>query len=73
MEKEPRMIARKIITVLEKHGFVFSRQSGSQAIYKKENMRVTVPRHGNKILHPKVLRSIMKDADISQEILRKLL
>jgi len=29
MPKEPRVTAKEIITVLEKCGFVFSRQSGS--------------------------------------------
>lgn len=29
-----------------------------------QGRRVTVPYHASKILHPKVLRAILKDADI---------
>jgi predicted RNA binding protein YcfA (HicA-like mRNA interferase family) len=55
-------------------GFVLSRQSGSHRIYKnKDGKRVTVPFHANKILHPKVLKSILRDADLNEEKLRKLL
>lgn len=74
-ERLPRITAREIITVLEKVGFIFSSQSGSHRIYKKssENLRATVPFHGSKILHPKVLKSILKEADLSLESLNELL
>ena len=69
----PRITAREIIAVLEKVGFLFIRQSGSHKIYKNsEGKRVTVPFHGNKILHPKVLKSIIKDAEISIDQLEKI-
>ena len=35
--------------------------------------RVTVPFHAQKILHPKLLRSILRDADIEPERLSELL
>ncbi|HEY4510735.1 MAG TPA: type II toxin-antitoxin system HicA family toxin [Candidatus Paceibacterota bacterium] len=74
MPKEPRLTAKEVIAVLGKCGFVFSRQSGSHKIYKnKDEKRVTVPYHGSKVLHPKLLRSIMRDAGITPELLRKLL
>jgi len=61
----PRMTAKEIIAALEKAGFVFSRQSGSHKIYKnRQGKRVTVPFHGGKILHPKILKSILKDAGL---------
>ena len=70
----PKVTAKEIIAVLERVGFILSRQSGSHKIYKNQSgKRVTVPFHGNKILHPKVLRSILKDADIDLEKLRALL
>lgn len=74
-ERLPRVTAKEIITVLEKVGFVFSSQTGSHRIYRKcpENLRATVPFHGNKILHPKVLKSILKEADIPIEQLSSLL
>ena len=59
---------------LLKSGFVFSRQNGSHKIYKHNNgKRATIPFHGSKILHPKVLKSIMKDADIPIEELIRFL
>jgi predicted RNA binding protein YcfA (HicA-like mRNA interferase family) len=35
--------------------------------------RATVPFHAAKILHPKVLKSILRDADLSIEKLQELL
>ena len=35
--------------------------------------RVTVPFHASKILHPKVLKSILRDANLSVEKLLELL
>lgn len=72
--KLPRLTAKEIIAVLTKVGFVLSRQSGSHKIYKNsQGKRVTVPFHGSKTLHPKVLRNILKDADISPSQLKKFL
>jgi len=63
--KLPKLTAKEIIAVLEKAGFILSRQSGSHKIYKNScGKRVTVPYHSGRILHPKVLKSILKDADI---------
>jgi predicted RNA binding protein YcfA (HicA-like mRNA interferase family) len=73
-EKLPRITASEIIRVLERSGFSFSRQSGSHKIYKKrEGKRATVPYHSSKILHPKVLASILRDADLTVEKLKELL
>jgi predicted RNA binding protein YcfA (HicA-like mRNA interferase family) len=61
-------------TVLEKLGFSLTRQSGSHQIYRNAaGRRATVPFHGAKILHPKVLKSIMRDADLTVEELERLL
>jgi len=63
--KLPRVPAKKIIAILEKKGFVQVRQSGSHKIYKNSSgIRVTVPDHTGKILHPKILSQICKDASI---------
>lgn len=74
MTKLPRVTAMQIIKVLEKRDFKLSRQSGSHKIYKdSRGKRVTVPYHSGKILHPKVLKSILTDAEIATEELTKLL
>ncbi len=74
MSKLPRVTARQIIAVLTKFGFSLSRQSGSHMIYKNPaGKRVTVPFHASKTLHPKVLKSILRDAGINPADLEKLL
>jgi len=35
--------------------------------------RVTVPSHAGRILHPKVLKSILRDADLTTEKFKELL
>lgn len=73
-EKLPRVKADQVIKVLEHTGFFFSRQSGSHKIYKnKEGKRVTVPYHAGKILHPKVLTSILKDSEMTVERFKELM
>ena len=74
MPKQPRLTARQVAGALEKAGFLLSRQSGSHKIYRNAaGKRVTIPFHGSKILHPKLLKSILRDADLSQEDLEELL
>ena len=64
----PRVTAKQIIPVVERLGFVCVRQSGSHKIYKNaRNKRTTVPYHAGQILHPKILKSILKDADLTIE------
>jgi predicted RNA binding protein YcfA (HicA-like mRNA interferase family) len=64
--RAPRVTARDIVRVLERRGFVLARSSGSHRIFKDANgRRVTVPVHAGKVLHPKVLNSILYDADLT--------
>jgi predicted RNA binding protein YcfA (HicA-like mRNA interferase family) len=59
---------------VERLGFSLVRQSGSHRIYKDaEGRRVTLPFHAGKVLHPKLLLSIMREAGISQDQLREIL
>ena len=73
--KMPRVAAKEVIVAIEKIGFVFSRQTGSHKIYKNllTGKRVTIPFHGGKILHPKVLASIIRDAEFTAEKFKTLL
>jgi predicted RNA binding protein YcfA (HicA-like mRNA interferase family) len=55
-------------------GFSLVRQSGSHRIYRNaEGRRVTPPFHAGRVLHPKLLLSIMREAGISQNQLRDIL
>ena len=74
MARLPRVTAKQIVAVLEKLGFVHTRQSGSHAIYRNpEGARATVPMHSGTILHPKIVTTIIRDANITADELRKLL
>jgi len=73
-EKLPRVTTDEVIKALERVGFSLVRQSGSHKIYKnKEGKRVTVPYHAGRILHPKVLKSILRDGEITVERFKDLL
>ena len=68
------MTAREIIRVIEKLGFRLVRQSGSHKIYRNNRgVRITVPYHSGKILHPKVVKSILRDAELTAEEFKRLL
>ena len=58
------MKPRHLVKLLEDNGFVFVRQTGSHAIYKKTGNRIiVVPMHSKDI--PKgTLSGILKDANI---------
>jgi len=74
MTRLPRVTAAEVIGVLEKAGFSLARQSGSHKIYKNAaGRRVTVSFHAGKVLHPKLLKSILKDADLSVEVFDRML
>ncbi len=74
MSKVPRVNARQLIKVVEKLGFKLVRQSGSHRIYKNEDgIRLTIPYHSGKILHPKIVASVLDDTEISADEFKKLL
>ncbi|MFH0775046.1 MAG: type II toxin-antitoxin system HicA family toxin [bacterium] len=73
-ERLPRITTANAIRALEKAGFFLSRQSGKHRIYKnREGRRVTVPHHLSKILHPKILKSILEDADLTIERFKEVM
>jgi predicted RNA binding protein YcfA (HicA-like mRNA interferase family) len=73
MPRLPRVTARRIVAVLERSGFSLAKRSGSHVIYKNaDGKRVTIPCHASKTLHPKVLKSILPDADLAVEQLEDL-
>lgn len=73
-ERLPRITSAQAARILEKAGFTLVRQSGSHMIYKNSaGLRAILPFHAGKILHPKVLQSILTDANLSVDDLRRLL
>ena len=66
--KLPVLTSREIISVVEKHGFEFDRQSGSHAIYiHPDGRRTTIPIHGKRDIGKGLLRQIMRDTNLTVE------
>jgi len=72
--KLPRLNADELIRVVSKVGFFLARQSGSHKIFKNATgKRITIPYHKGKILHPKIIQSVIRDTGLSLEEFTKLL
>ena len=63
---------RQVIAALEKAGFRQVRQKGSHIQFKRGNLLVTVPNHPGD-LNPSVLKSILRQAQMSAEEFQALL
>lgn len=73
-KKLPGVTATDAIKVLVKIGFSLVRESGSHKIYKnKRGKRITIPYHRKKILHPKILKSILIDSGLTIDDFNELL
>lgn len=56
--------AKDLVELAEKAGFTLSRQKGSHMIfYHPSGTRLTIPHHGTKTIHPKIVKSILKDIE----------
>ena len=73
--KLPRVGGERVVKALKKAGFEEVRMRGSHSyLYHAEKDRlVTVPVHAVKIIAPKTLKSILKQAEITIDEFRKLL
>jgi predicted RNA binding protein YcfA (HicA-like mRNA interferase family) len=71
----PRITGREVINALNKTGFTEIRIRGSHhyLYHQDKDKVVTVPAHSGKILASKTLKSILNQAGISTDELRKLL
>ena len=74
MTRLPRLKGREVMRLLEKVGFRVIRTRGSHFFLKHSDGRVTsVPVHAGEIIGPGLLRSILRDIDMSIEDLLSLL
>lgn len=72
-ERLPTIKAREMIRILEKLGFSLIRQKGSHAFFHHPDGRNTsVPVHSGD-LSRYVLREILKQIEVSEEEIRKIL
>jgi predicted RNA binding protein YcfA (HicA-like mRNA interferase family) len=72
MPKLPVLKLRQVVAALEKAGFRQVRQKGSHIQFKRGNLLVTVPNHPGD-LNPHVLKSILRQAQLSMEEFEALL
>ena len=73
MTKLPQISGRECVKVLEKHGFYFKRQEGSNIILRRDDpfAQVVVPDH--KVLDRGTLRGIIRLSGLSlDEFIRQL-
>jgi len=60
LPKLPRLTAKEAEKLLLKAGFLLLRSQGSHRIFFKGNIRVVVPFHSGKILHPKIVQQVFQ-------------
>ncbi len=63
MPKLPRFTPEEAESKLLKAGYEFIRSKGSHRIYIKGNKRIVVPFHAGRILHPKIVKQVLKAID----------
>ncbi len=63
MPKLPRLTAKEAEKLLVDAGFEFIRSKGSHRIYRKDEIRVVIPFHSGKILHPKIVKQVFDAID----------
>lgn len=58
MAKHALLTAKEAESLLLKGGFELIRTKGSHRIYMREKIRVVLPFHAGKILHPKIAKQV---------------
>jgi len=66
MTRLPRLKGKEVVRLLEKLGFEIARTRGSHSFLRHADGRVTtVPVHAGETLGPGLLRSILRDVDLT--------
>ena len=60
MPRPPCMNAQEAEAMLLQAGFVLLRSKGSHRIYRKDAVRIVIPFHGGRDLHPKIAREVIE-------------
>ena len=67
MPKLPRLNAQEAEKLLLAAGFFLMRTKGSHRVYFKEDIRVVVPFHAVKMLHPKIVKQVLNAIDTAED------
>jgi predicted RNA binding protein YcfA (HicA-like mRNA interferase family) len=71
MTRLPRLKGKQLIRILEKRGFAVVRSRGSHFLLRHADGRTTtVPVHSGEVLGPGLLRSILRDVELSVDDLQ---
>lgn len=74
MPKLPQVSGKKLVKALERMGFVAERQTGSHVILVHiDGRKVTVPIHANRDIPTGTLHGILKDIEITADMLNGFL
>jgi len=60
LPKDPRLTAVEAEKLLIGGGFILIRTKGSHRIYQKDDRRIVLPFHSGRILHPKIIKQVLK-------------
>lgn len=60
MPKQLRLTAKQAEKLLLDAGFIQIRSKGSHRVYRLEDVRVVIPFHSGKVLHPKIVQQVMQ-------------
>jgi predicted RNA binding protein YcfA (HicA-like mRNA interferase family) len=74
MTRLPRLTGKEAVRILQRMGFQVVRTRGSHVFLRHSDGRVTtVPVHSGETLGPGLLRSILRDVELSVEDFRRSL
>lgn len=62
MPKLSRLTAAEAEAPLLQNGFVWLRTKDSHRIYLKGSIRIVIPFHGGRRLHPKIVKQVLRAA-----------
>lgn len=60
MAKQVVLTAKEAERLLLKAGFVWIRTAGGHRIYMKGNVRMVLPFHAGRSLHPKIVKQVLE-------------
>ena len=60
MPKLPRLTSQEAESMILKAGYEFIRSKGSHRIYMKGTKRIVIPFHSGRVLHPKIIKQVIK-------------
>jgi predicted RNA binding protein YcfA (HicA-like mRNA interferase family) len=65
LAKQVVLTAKEAERLLLKAGFEWVRTTGGHRIYMKGNVRMVLPFHSGKSLHPKIVKQVLEVMDVS--------